>query len=302
MSAVPSSPGFTVVRGRGYRPQQVDAYAQGLYADRDDAWERAARLTVLAKEMEDEAARLREVVARLAPQTYETLGAGAQRLLATVQEEADEVLDTGRADALRAAEEAEAYGRAQREEAAAHAESVRGAAEEHARRVLDAAQREVDEVRVGVRKETKELRSEALAVLRDTRQRCERLLADQAKGQAEQRETEQREEAERVAATEGCESELGETGEARRAEAERALAEAEESARHGQEDADARAAEVLAEARLRVERLERETERVLREHAEAAAEMRAHMDHVRSSLAALVGSAAVPGVPGQASG
>ncbi|MDQ8708303.1 cellulose-binding protein [Streptomyces sp. LHD-70] len=294
MSAVPSSPGFTVVRGRGYRPQQVDAYAASVYADRDAAWERAARLTVLAKEMEEEATRLREVVAQLPEQTYDTLSARARQLLATVEAEADDVLGAGQADALRESEEAEAYGRRQREEAAEHAESVRGAAEEHARRVLDAAQGRVDGIRVGVRKENKELRAEALAVLRDTRQRCEKLLADQEQGHAEQREAERKDEAERVAATEGHEKELADAGEARRAEAERALAEAEESARHGQEDADARAAEILAEARLRADRLERETERVLREHAETAEELRAHMDHVRSSLAGLMGGASVP--------
>lgn len=74
-SASMSPPGFVTVRGRGYRPAQVEAYTAALCADRDAAWERAARLTVLAREMEEEAERLREVVTRLAPQTYESPGA-----------------------------------------------------------------------------------------------------------------------------------------------------------------------------------------------------------------------------------
>ena len=62
--------------------EEADAYVAALSQDRDDAWERAARLTVLAKEMEAEAAGLREVVSALAPQTYETLGSRAQYLFA----------------------------------------------------------------------------------------------------------------------------------------------------------------------------------------------------------------------------
>ena len=76
---------FVVVKGRGYRPEQVDAYVDALFRDRDAAWERAARLTVLAKEMEAEAERLREEVAQLGPQTYEALGDQARRLFELVQ-------------------------------------------------------------------------------------------------------------------------------------------------------------------------------------------------------------------------
>lgn len=72
-SGASSSPhGFVTVRGRGYRPEQVEAFAAGLSRERDGAWERAARLTVLAKDMEVEAEHLRDAVSRLAPQTYET--------------------------------------------------------------------------------------------------------------------------------------------------------------------------------------------------------------------------------------
>ncbi|MET7443136.1 cellulose-binding protein, partial [Streptomyces sp. NPDC005568] len=74
MSSAPVSPhGFVAVR-RGYRPEQVDAFTEALSRDRDAAWERAARLTVLANDMEEDAEDLREVVAGLAPQTYESLG------------------------------------------------------------------------------------------------------------------------------------------------------------------------------------------------------------------------------------
>ena len=78
-------------------------------------------------------------------------------------------------------------------------------------------------------------------------------------------------------------------GEALLAGARRELAEAEEAARHGQEDAEARAAELLSGAGMAEERVVRETERVLREHEEGREEVQAHMTHVRNSLAALTG-------------
>ncbi|MBK3647358.1 cellulose-binding protein, partial [Streptomyces sp. MBT33] len=56
------------------------------------------------------------------------------------------------------------------------------------------------------------------------------------------------------------------------------------------EEARARAAEILAEARLQEERIARETERVLREHGERWDDVQAQMDFVRSSLTALTGS------------
>ncbi|MDG4863952.1 cellulose-binding protein, partial [Streptomyces sp. T-3] len=93
--------GLTAVRGRGYRTEQVDGALARLSRDRDDAWERAARLTVLAKDMEAEAQRLAQTVAQLAPQTYDTLGERAQHLLATVQEEADAVRAGAQGEAQR---------------------------------------------------------------------------------------------------------------------------------------------------------------------------------------------------------
>ncbi|MFD0418736.1 cellulose-binding protein [Streptomyces sp. NPDC127108] len=297
-SGVSVSPhGFVAVRGRGYRPGQVEVYADALSQDRDAAWERAARLTVLAKDMGAEAARMREVVARLAPQTYEALGQRAQYLLALTVEEAAAVRDAAAA-AARATAEATAAGAAALAGAArAYADSVCGEAEERARRRLLADGATADEVRVAARTDVKQWRGEALAALRDMRQRTSGLLADLEKEHAERWEAAEREIAEREAEAEAHEASLVAAAEARLAEAERARAQADEAARHGQEDAEARAADVLARARMREERLGRETERVLREHGERWDEVRAHMDHVRSSLSALTGRGAQEDVP-----
>ncbi|MGG8406125.1 cellulose-binding protein, partial [Streptomyces sp. 12297] len=102
MSAAVSPQGFVTVRGRGYRPQEVDRRVAALSASRDEAWERAARLTVLAKRMEAEAAGLREAVAQLAPQTYDLLSERARRILGLAQEEAEELAFEARGDAAAA--------------------------------------------------------------------------------------------------------------------------------------------------------------------------------------------------------
>ncbi|WP_336110538.1 cellulose-binding protein [Streptomyces sp. PTD9-10] len=292
MSSASMTPhGFPTVRGRAYRPGQVDAFMEALSLDRDAAWERAARLTVLAKDMGAEAARLREVVAQLAPQTYETLGERAQHLYRlALQEEAD-VRDRARraADAQVAQAEAEALGLCQ--EAREAADALRADADERARQCLLAARAEADGLRVGARLEVKEARGEALAALREVRQRTACMLVEQSRELAERWEATEREDAERAAALEAGEAERLTRAEAALAEAEHALGEAEEFGRRCQEEARVRAAEIVAEAHAREERIALDTERVLREHSETWDDVQAHMDHVRSSLISLTGRA-----------
>lgn len=72
------------------------AYVEALSDDRDAAWERAARLTVLAREMEEELERLRERAAGLPEQTYESLGDGPRRLFKLALEEAVAVRESAR--------------------------------------------------------------------------------------------------------------------------------------------------------------------------------------------------------------
>ncbi|MEU6993257.1 cellulose-binding protein [Streptomyces sp. NPDC046465] len=295
--APPSPHGFFTGRGRGYRPAQVEAYAAGLSEERDGAWERAARLTVLAKDMEAEAERLRDVVSRLAPQTYETLSERARQILALAEAESATVREAAQADVQRLTEETEAGVRAVREAARAYADEVGADAEERARQRLLADRATADEARVSARRDVKAWRGEALAALREMRQRCEDMLADQEKEQGERWEAAEREAAEREAESDARDAERVAAAEARLSEAKRAFAEAEESARHRQEDAEARGAELVAEAGVHEERVARETERVLREHGEQWDEVRAHMDHVRSSLATLTGRAPAEETP-----
>ncbi|GAA3119146.1 hypothetical protein GCM10017687_35930 [Streptomyces echinatus] len=68
-----------------------------------------------------------------------------------------------------------------------------------------------------------------------------------------------------------------------------ALADAEEFARNAPDEARARAADIIAEARAREELIAQETEQVLREHGDTWDDVQAHMDSVRDSLISLTG-------------
>ncbi|EYT79318.1 cellulose-binding protein, partial [Streptomyces sp. Tu 6176] len=130
--------GFAVVRGRCYRPDQVNTQVDVLFVDRDAAWERAARLTVLARNMEAELAALRERAAGLGEQTYASLGEGARSLHEHGQQEARAVRERALREAREQYEAARAYADGLLQDARAYADAVCGAAEEEARRRTEA--------------------------------------------------------------------------------------------------------------------------------------------------------------------
>ncbi|MZG20196.1 cellulose-binding protein, partial [Streptomyces sp. SID5914] len=145
MSSASASPhGFVTVRGRerGYRPEQVEECVAALSEDRDAAWERAARLTVLAREMEEDLADLEDVVAQLTAQDYQALGERARHLFRLGEEEAEAVREGARSAADGLMEDARVYAAGVRDAAQAHADAVRAEADERARQRLLAARAE----------------------------------------------------------------------------------------------------------------------------------------------------------------
>ncbi|GLF99352.1 coiled-coil domain-containing protein [Streptomyces yaizuensis] len=289
MSAASVSPhGFTVVR-RGYRTDTADARVLALSRERDAAWERVARLVVLAKELEAEAERLRGVVGELEPQTYEGLGERAREVFVLSEEEAAELRADALAEAGSVREAAESDGFRMGAESREAAEAVRSAADAEAEETLAGARAEAERLVAEAVAEAGRERADAVEGWQETRQRAEALLAGLETQQAERWEADGLELAARAADHERRLDELTTRAEDVLDGTKRALAETEESTRHGQEDAEARAAEIVAQARLAEERTGRETERVLGEHEEAREQIHAHMDHIRNSLAALTG-------------
>ncbi|MBQ0829496.1 cellulose-binding protein [Streptomyces tagetis] len=285
MRNTPASPhGFVTVRGRGYRPDQADAWTAALSAERDAAWERAARLTVLAREMGAELERLRATVAGLAPQTYDELGEDARDLFRLARREADAVRERARraADGVRDAARAAAEGVA--EEARARAGAVRAEADETARQRLSAARAEADAVRIAARHEVRAGRRELLAALRVTRRKAAALRTGQDERHTARAARAERAAERQAAALDARHAEPADRAGHRLAEAGRALAEAREEVRRGQEEAEARAAALLAEAGARAERIALETERVLCEHGEAWDDVQNQTATVRETL------------------
>jgi cell division septum initiation protein DivIVA len=290
MSSAPvSAHGFVVVRGRGYRPEQVDGKVSDLVAEREEAWDEVARLTALAEELAAESAGLNEAVAQLAPQDYASLGERAQRILALAKSEAGALRGGAQEEAQALRDAADEAGRELRASARADAEAMQAAAEKQADDTLSMAGGIAEKTVAEARKEAAEVREQAESVMTETRHRTASVLAHQEQEHAERWKTAEREVAEAEAAQTAHHDKLIGQGEARLAEARRALAQTEEAARHGQEDAEAQGAELIAAARVREERVVRETERILREHEEGREEVQAHMAHVRHSLAALTG-------------
>ncbi|WP_335940160.1 cellulose-binding protein [Streptomyces sp. PTD5-9] len=301
MSSAPGSGlDYVGMRGRGYRPEQVDRALAGLAEERDEARERVARLAARVEELSAESVRLGEVVAALAPQDYVSLGERAQRILALAEGEAASLRNAAQEEERALLEAADEVSLRLRESARADAEAMRAAAEEYAEETLSAARREAEGIAAEARTDAEEVRREAQSVMEETRRRTASVLAHQKQEHAERGKAAEQELAEALAAQTARHVELIERAEDRLTEARRGRSRAEEAARHTNEDAEARAAELIAEGRAREERVVRETERILREHEEAREELHAHMTHVRNSLAALTGRV-VPGSSERAS-
>ncbi|MGH1552269.1 hypothetical protein ACRAWF_09365 [Streptomyces sp. L7] len=147
--------------------------------------ERAARLTVLARDMEVEAERLRETVARLAPQTYETLRERARRLLQPGRRRppppgSPRAAPGVREQVAQAEAAAPAYSKKRGNRRTRSARRWRNAPGSG---FLRPAPRLTTSI--GARREVKEGRTEALAALREVRQRTAAMLGEQAKEHAE---------------------------------------------------------------------------------------------------------------------
>ena len=281
--------GFHVARGRGYHPEQVDAFVAELSTGRDAAWERAARLTVLANEMDAEAATLRGAAEALGPVSFEALGEGAQELFRQVEAEAADVRERGETAARAEYDDAERDGRALRDRARADAEACLAGADESAHAVQEAAQRHAAELLGAARAEADRLDAEAQRALEGVRQDIARSLAEMEKEQRVRLDGLQRELAEHEAAIDARVGDLMDRAERLLSDAQRAHSDAHDDARRAQAQAEATAAEIIAQAHATEERVNHESERALRAHESHRDDIRAHLAHVRTSLSALTG-------------
>lgn len=283
--------GFHVARGRGYHPEQVDEFVGGLAQERDEAWERAARLTVLANDMEAEAHTLRAAAGGLGPVSYESLGAGAQELFTHVEAEAADVRERGEAEARTTYDDAERAGREARDRARMDAEARLAAADETAQGIRDAARAQADDILGAARAEAARLDAEAERALDGVRQDIARSLSEMETEQRTRLDALMRDLAERESGIDQRLGELMARAERLLADAQQAHADAHEAARRTQDDAEATGSDIIAQARAAEERVNQDSDRALRAHEAHRDEIRAHLAHVRTSLSALTGRA-----------
>ncbi|MFC7220740.1 hypothetical protein ACFQLX_21645 [Streptomyces polyrhachis] len=279
---------FGTVR-RGYRPQQVDAALGRLGEERDRAWERAARLTVLARDLERERDQLARRMDETGPQTYEELGGRATFLLALAREEADGVRAAARQDAQAALAAARADGEELLAAARAAGGGVTGEAEGHWRSIVAAAEAQAAVMLAAARADAQACAGEAGRALAEVRQRTAAILAESEAEELAAAEVNQRDLREREATWALEMAARTAAAQQRLEEAQAVWAEAEKYAAAQRDRSEARGAELLAEASLAVEGVQRETDHRLRGVQDRRTELTGQLEHVRASLAAMVG-------------
>jgi hypothetical protein len=174
-----------------------------------------------------------------------------------------------------------------REAVQVHARALCAEADERSRRGLLDDRASAGKIRAAARAEAQEVRGGGLAELREKRQRAVALLADQEQRQADCWQAVERQIAERASELDARAAELTTRAEAALRTAQTVRAQAQDAAERAQEGAAARAAELLAEARTREERIGRETQRLLREHHAQREETRLHLDRILHGLQTL---------------
>lgn len=288
---------FATARGRGYHPDQVERFVQALSDDRDAAWERAARLTVLANDMAAERAAVRERLAALGPARYDVLGPGAQQLLEAAEAEAAAVRERAEAGLRQAQTSAVSVRQAMLRDAEAAAQAKTAAVDAQAARLLEAARTQAAQLRAEAEGEAADIRREADGALDDVRQQAARVAAARDNEQRERLDALRDEFAELAAAADHRMAEHSAYAESLLREAEDAYAAAEDDARSILDQAEAVAADTLAQARAGEERIQRETQRESREHETRCDEIRDHLASVRSGLTTLTGRALPDAIP-----
>ncbi|MHA6762548.1 hypothetical protein [Streptacidiphilus sp. PAMC 29251] len=293
MSDAVSPHGFTVTR-RGYDSAQVDQALIRFTAERDAAWERLSglgnRMRALEQKLID-AAAAEQAAAEAAPPTYAELSERAARLLVLAQEESvqlrteteawTEALDTeARADARRQLEDGENY-----------AARLRGAADDSFRRDLDRARATAEAERGEADREARAAREDAAGYAAELRARAEEAAESVRLRLAALQHTADQAQAAADAEHAAAEAALTARAERRQSEAERHLKAMKATAAGTEAEAATTAERLLGAARREAERIAAGVERERLAYAEQQEELKAHLDHIRTTLVTLTGAA-----------
>ncbi|WP_035798435.1 hypothetical protein [Kitasatospora mediocidica] len=287
--AVPSY-GFTAAR-RGYAPEQVDHALLSLTAQRDEAWQRLSTLGAHIRALETQLAETVQSAADAPAPDYGILSEQALALMAIAENEAQAVRDKVERFAEDTRDSVYEAGQALGKAATEYAEATRAEADLAARRTEERTRAEAEKLRGEADRDARAVRDAATGEAAKTR-----VEAAEAGERAEVRLAELRREADERFSVEEAAAVAEETKIS--TAAERRLREAEQHRetvlgliKQTDTDAQAKADQLLDQARREVERINAEIARERVEFEKRQETVQTHLDHIKGTLASLTGKA-----------
>ncbi|MFE7565250.1 hypothetical protein, partial [Kitasatospora sp. NPDC057500] len=282
--------GFTVAR-RGYAPEQVDRALTALTAQRDEGWERLSVLGAGLREMERRLAEIKQAAADAPEPDYQVLSDEAAGLARMAETEARAVRDKAERFAEDLRDEVYEAGQALDRAAKEYATTTRTEADAAARRTDERTRAEAEAIRAETDREVRAVRDAATAHAAKVR-----VAAAEASERAEAKLAELRRKADEMFAEAQAEADAEDA--AVSATAERRVKEAEQfretvlgQIKQSDAEAQARADQLIEQARREAERINAASEREQREYATRLETVQQHLDHIKATLASLTGAA-----------
>ncbi|MFD5082338.1 hypothetical protein ACFWOG_06830 [Kitasatospora sp. NPDC058406] len=282
--------GFTVAR-RGYAPEQVDRALTALTARRDESWERLSVLGAGIREMERRLAEIQQAAADAPEPDYQVLSDQAAGLARTAENEALAVREKAERHAEDLRDEVYEAGQALDRAAKEYATTTRTDADGAARRTDERTRAEAEAIRADTDREVRSVRDSATAHAAKVR-----VAAAEASERAEAKLAELRRKADETFAEAQAKADTEDA--AVSATAERRLKEAEQhretvlgQIKQADAEAQARADQLIEQARREAERINAASEREQREFATRLETVQQHLDHIKGTLASLTGAA-----------
>ncbi|MFF7452676.1 hypothetical protein [Kitasatospora sp. NPDC008115] len=282
--------GFTVAR-RGYAPEQVDRALTALTAQRDEGWERLSVLGAGLREMERRLAEIKQAAADAPEPDYQVLSDEAAGLARMAETEARAVRDKAERFAEDLRDEVYEAGQALDRAAKEYATTTRTEADAAARRTDERTRAEAEATRAETDREVRAVRDAATAHAAKVR-----VAAAEASERAEAKLAELRRKADEMFAEAQAEADAEDA--AVSTTAERRVKEAEQfretvlgQIKQSDAEAQARADQLIEQARREAERINAASEREQREYATRLETVQQHLDHIKATLASLTGAA-----------
>ncbi|MFE2728035.1 hypothetical protein [Kitasatospora sp. NPDC059327] len=287
--AVPQH-GFTAAR-RGYAPEQVDRALHALTVQRDEAWERLSVLGAGLREMERRLADIRQAAADAPDPDYQVLSEQAAGLATMAVNEATAVREAAERFAEDLRDEVYEAGQTLGQAAKEYGTTTRSEADQAARRTDERTRSEAEAIRADTDRESRAVRDAATAHAAKVR-----VAAAEASELAEAKLAELRREADETFASAEAKADAEDTQIS--ATAERRVKEAEQyresvlgKIKQSDAEAQARADQLIEQARREAGRINAASEREQREFATRQETVQQHLDHIKATLASLTGAA-----------